>query len=145
MAILLDQRHPKQLKRAFVVAFLACICACSPESRQAKANERLIGKWRLVSLGGRPVQDTAVREWSVTFTPDGKWRYAGWLKGKWQGMHLSGAGRWKLTKSTLEYTAGDASGAAVIAVSASELTLTPDPVLTSPRGGNPIMSTYRRE
>ena len=129
-----------------VVSALLLLLLCAPCSpRETSFGDQLVGAWHLETLGGTPAADSAIRQWTIIFRPDGSWSYAGWLKGPWQGMHVSGQGTWKLTRRTLEFTAGNSSGAAVIDVSRDALVLTPDPVLTSSKGGGAVSATYRRE
>jgi hypothetical protein len=136
---------PRGLAATFLfVLALAGGFRCKPAERSWSPQELLVDQWRLTRLGNSPIRSSSISDWTLTFSANGTWRYAGRMGGLWSGTRMRGAGTWSLKGRTLQLTVNNTVHTAIVQVSLDELILTPDPVLGSPGTGTPVVAIYER-
>lgn len=132
---------PQRVAAAFLLALaMAGGLRCKPAPLTPQ--QLLVGQWLLTRPGNGTLRGSNINAWSIEFDADGTWSYdgrTGWLL---TGKRLRGAGTWSLKGHTLQLTIDNSVRTAIVQFSGNELILTPDPVLTSPGTGKPVVATY---
>ena len=72
----------------------------------------------------------------MTFHPGGQLSYQGSMTGGLTGMSLQGDGSWRVGNGRLLYRGGDNQGSSALDVGIGTLSLSPDPVVAIPGGGD---------
>jgi len=112
-----------------LVAGLGVMSQRTDASSRVLPSANLLGTWKLKAVGGKDPATIAIKSWQVEFREQGNWIYSGSMTGKWEGMKLSGSGKWSLQGNHLEYTAGVNTGKATVHINNDSLVLSPDPVV----------------
>src|SRR5579859_929067 len=95
----------------------------------ASPSSKLMGAWKLKSVGGKDPSSINIKSWQIEFRAQGKFVYSGSMAGEFEGTQVSGSGTWTLAGNQLDYTAGDNKGKATVHLDSNSLTFSPDPVL----------------
>ena len=125
---------------------LTIVILCLFNSPNVFAGDRLpsllvSNAWKLVETDKGLPSKMFIKEYKMTFLPDGNWSFNSELTGKYAGMKMNGSGTWRVKEETLIYTAGDNSGKSQIEIKDGILRLNPDPVVVF-NGIEPVATIY---
>src|SRR5437773_334083 len=105
--------------------FSASSCGCS--SGKPVRSEDLLGKWRLVRVGGQPPAAYDFKSFHIDIAADGTWTSQIVTQGQFVGvMSIKGGGKWSLADGVVSYTSGDNSGKSRVRLESGRLILDPD-------------------
>jgi hypothetical protein len=97
----------------------------SPAEQPVRLDD-LVGKWRLVGVGGQPPAAFGFKSLQIELAADGTWTSQIEMQGQFAGMSMKGGGKWSLADGAVNYTSGDNSGKSRVRLASGRLVLDPD-------------------
>src|SRR4029077_16633288 len=121
-----SHRHLIHIGAALVAIFLFVTCDgfIGEVGIKSSAKPSLLGDWTLASVNHNPPSSVQVEAWSITFNPDGTFRYRRSLTGASAGLRVVCHGTWKLTSpGRIEFTVGNNRSRCTLEMRGEELSL----------------------
>lgn len=106
-------------------SLVAASCGCSSNKPPIRSVD-LLGKWRLVRVGGQPPAAYGLNSLEIDLAADGTWTSEMVTQGQVGGITAKGGGNWSLADEVVSYTSGENAGKSRVRLDAGRLTLDPD-------------------
>ena len=140
----MNSTHVPKTARLLFPAILSLItligCKRDAATPPTLTSKDLVGQWRLVTAGGKPMENVHIKSYSLNLADDGTWTSKAHLTDR---NDLTDNGTWTLNGTEINYTRGDKSGKVNVKLTDGHLTLDPDFILHE-AGKKPISAEYER-
>jgi hypothetical protein len=92
--------------------------------------KQLVGRWKLERIARREPADFKVKEWTIEFTDDGRWRAVGLVIGPWESLQLESSATWRAEGNRIFFRMNDSETECGVKFDHEKLLLFDDPAIT---------------